>query len=245
VLPLQVLLGMMLRSDNNNKELKKLKMKNITKWLAASAVFGLLSLATQRADAITTGPLEMSYTTDSPYLLGTVIPADNSGGQAARDAAMTNNLLAQATQTQQSLNGSDYSRTTLAGGDPATTVGAVLGTGFVDGTTPISIDLSVTGTFEYLVVSYDGPNGGVAVFNISGLTGTIQLYRYGKIELDANGNPTGNIIGSNTMQMGFHLMTSWTLLNPTGVGVPDGGATVMLLGAALGALGMVRRYLRS
>jgi hypothetical protein len=30
-----------------------------------------------------------------------------------------------------------------------------------------------------------------------------------------------------------------------GSGVPDGGATVMLLGAALGALGMVRRYLIS
>jgi hypothetical protein len=30
-----------------------------------------------------------------------------------------------------------------------------------------------------------------------------------------------------------------------GAGVPDGGTTVMLLGAALGALGMVRRFLRS
>ena len=30
-----------------------------------------------------------------------------------------------------------------------------------------------------------------------------------------------------------------------GGGVPDGGATVMLLGAGLGALGMVRRYLKS
>jgi hypothetical protein len=30
-----------------------------------------------------------------------------------------------------------------------------------------------------------------------------------------------------------------------GQGVPDGGATVMLLGAALGALGMLRRYLKS
>jgi VPDSG-CTERM motif len=27
--------------------------------------------------------------------------------------------------------------------------------------------------------------------------------------------------------------------------VPDGGATIMLLGAALGALGMVRRFLKS
>jgi hypothetical protein len=31
---------------------------------------------------------------------------------------------------------------------------------------------------------------------------------------------------------------------PGGNGVPDGGATVMLLGAALGGLGMVRRYLK-
>jgi hypothetical protein len=30
-----------------------------------------------------------------------------------------------------------------------------------------------------------------------------------------------------------------------GAGVPDGGATVMLLGVALGTLGMVRRYLKS
>jgi hypothetical protein len=36
-------------------------------------------------------------------------------------------------------------------------------------------------------------------------------------------------------------MTHWDLLNPTTA--PDGGTTVMLLGAALGALGMVRRYL--
>jgi hypothetical protein len=33
--------------------------------------------------------------------------------------------------------------------------------------------------------------------------------------------------------------------SPGGQGVPDGGATVMLLGAGLGALGMVRRYLKS
>jgi peptidoglycan/LPS O-acetylase OafA/YrhL len=31
---------------------------------------------------------------------------------------------------------------------------------------------------------------------------------------------------------------------PSGVAVPDSGATVMLLGAALGSLGMARRFLR-
>ena len=33
-------------------------------------------------------------------------------------------------------------------------------------------------------------------------------------------------------------------LPPQGVPVPDAGATVMLLGAALGALGMARRFMR-
>ena len=65
-------------------------MKNITKWLAASVVFGLLSFATERADAI---PLEMSYTNDSPNLLGTVFPGIQAGGQLNRDVQMTNDLL--------------------------------------------------------------------------------------------------------------------------------------------------------
>ena len=216
-----------------------MKMKNITKWLAASVVFGLLSLATERADAI----LSMSYTTDSANLLGTAIPGEKLGGQAARDAAMTNFLLGRPLQSQITNNGSLYSRTTWPGGPAATTTGAVLGTGFSNGTTPISIDLSQTGTFEYLVVAYDGPNGGVAVFDIAGVTGTIEIYRYAKPEV-VNGVRTGNLLGSNTARRGYFRITSFTLLNPIG-SVPDGGATVMLLGAALGALGVVRRYLTS
>jgi hypothetical protein len=101
--------------------------------------------------------------------------------------------------------------------------------------------LSQTGTFDYLVVAYDGPNGGVAVFDIAGLTSTIQIYRYARPEV-VNGVRTGNLLGSNTMRQGYFRITSWTLLNPTG-SVPDGGATVMLLGAALGGLGMVRRFI--
>jgi VPDSG-CTERM motif len=215
-------------------------MQNITKWLAASVVFSVLSLATERADAVLLG---MQYTSPtSPYLLGTVVPGQKLlPGQAARDAAMTNFLLGMPSPSQTPSDGSLYSRTTL-GGPAATTTGAVIMNGFSDGTTPISIDLSQYGTFQYLVAAYDGKNGGVAVWNISGLTGTIQIYRYAKPEV-VNGHFTGNLLGSNTAQRGYFLMTSWTLLNPTGV--PDGGATVMLLGAALGALGMVRRYLAS
>jgi hypothetical protein len=35
------------------------------------------------------------------------------------------------------------------------------------------------------------------------------------------------------------------VMPPTINNVPDGGATVMLLGAALGALGMARRFLKA
>jgi hypothetical protein len=86
--------------------------------------------------------------------------------------------------------------------------------------------------------TYDGPNDGVAVFNVGGLTGSVDLYRYAKPLAN------GNLLGSNTAQQGYFLMTGWTLLNPTGT-VPDGGTTVMLLGMAFGALGMARRFLVS
>jgi hypothetical protein len=44
---------------------------------------------------------------------------------------------------------------------------------------------------------------------------------------------------------GTDASTAWFLddVSVNAVGVPDGGSTVMLLGAALGALGMVRRFL--
>ena len=217
-------------------------MKNITKWLAASVVFGLLSFATERADAI---PLEMSYTNNSPNLVGTVVPGIQAGGQLNRDVAMTNQLLGMSLgySFTDNLN-RVFSRTNMSGAGllQATPDNGVPVTGIVAGSTPISIDLSQYGTFQYLVAAYDGPNGGVAVFNIAGLTGTIELYRYAKPE-KINGQFTGNLLGSNTAQQGYFLMTGWSLLNPTSV--PEGGATVMLLGAALGALGIVRRFIMS
>jgi hypothetical protein len=84
----------------------------------------------------------------------------------------------------------------------------------------VSIDLG-TGGFTYLLAKYDGPNGGSEVWNIQGLAGTIT------------------IPGS----LGMFGISHYSLFGPGGGGVPDGGATVMLLGAALGALGVVRRYL--
>jgi len=210
------------------------------KYLAA-ALIALAGLGfTQRADAI----LEMTYNDgtnhSSQYLVGTVLPGtQGGGGQAQRDADMTNQLLSMGLGAQAIVpaGGSLYSRSFNNFGSlpAATATGAVLGTGILDGTTPVTVSLG-TG-FQYLVAAYDGPNGGVAVFNVAGLTGSVDLYRYARPEAN------GNLTGSNTAQQGFYKMTGWTLLNPTGA-VPDGGTTVMLLGAALGALSMTRRFFK-
>jgi hypothetical protein len=214
-----------------------MKIKYLAAVLISLAGLGL----TQRADAI----LQMKYNdgsgNSSQYLLGTVIPGtQGGGGQAQRDADMTNALLALGLGGQSgAINGSGlYSRSFNNFGSlpAATATGAVLGTGILEGTTPVTVNLG-TG-FQYLVAAYDGPNGGVAVFNVAGLTGSVDLYRYAKPLAN------GNLQGSNVAMQGYFKMTGWTLLNPTGA-VPDGGTTVMLLGAALGALGMARRFLRS
>jgi len=221
-----------------------MKMKNVTKWLAASAVFGLVCLASQPADAVLSMTYNGGTNNSSQYLVGTVVPGlqGQSGGQAVRDAAMTNTLIGMAVGAQPA--GSPlYSRSFNSFGSlpPATTNGAVAVTGLSGGTGNVFINLNVVGTFQYLVAAYDGPNGGVAVWNISGLTGTIEIYGYAKPE-KVNGQLTGNLLGSDHAQRGYFRITSYTLLNPTSV--PDGGATVMLLGAALGGLGMARRYLK-
>lgn len=104
---------------------------------------------------------------------------------------------------------------------PVTSVtGAVSGTG-----TNITIG---SGLYSYLFATYSGPNNpGV----ILGLVWYI-------------GNLSGDITIPATTGTGFNLI-GWTLFGPGVPGVPDGGTTVMLLGTALGALGMARRFLKA
>ena len=47
----------------------------------------------------------------------------------------------------------------------------------------------------------------------------------------------------NIPSIGFgHGLSGWALFTAPGGAVPDGGTSMMLLGAALGALGIVRRF---
>jgi hypothetical protein len=97
---------------------------------------------------------------------------------------------------------------------------AVLG-GLVDGTST-TINLG-TGLYTYLFAKYDGPNYGSEVWYVGNLNGIITI----------------------PATAGGYGLSGWTLFGPGVPGVPDGGTTAMLLGAALSVLGVARRYLKS
>lgn len=95
----------------------------------------------------------------------------------------------------------------------------IIATGGQNDTT---INLGAGGVYSYLFAKYDGQNDLSMVWYVGNLSGIITIPQNG---------PLG------------HGLSGWILFGPGGqVHAPDGGATVMLLGAALGALGMARRF---
>ena len=100
---------------------------------------------------------------------------------------------------------------------------AVLASGTTYGNLAVStvdIDLG-TGGFLYLTAKYDGPNFGTEVWHVGGLNGIITIPSFGG---------------------GYGISGSRLYTPGTGTGtVPDGGSTVLLLGAAVSGLGMVAR----
>jgi hypothetical protein len=126
-----------------------------------------------------------------------------------------NHLIGMALGTQEEADGQTYTRSNNDFGPLPTAVFALNGTG-----TKINLG---TGLYTYLFAKYDGPNYGSEVWYVGNLSGIITI----------------------PATAGGYALSGWTLFGPGGNGVPDGGTTVMLLGAALGALGMARRYIMS
>jgi hypothetical protein len=153
------------------------------------------------------------------HVVGTISPG--APADPADVATYINFMIGLAPGGSGTFSGQNITRTTnLFGSLPtATAVGSVSGSG-------TTIDLNaIGGTFTYLFAKYDGQNDLSQVWNISGLTGVITI-------------PADGPLG--------YGLSGWILFNPGGgpPGVPDGGTTVMLLGAALGSLGMARRFLK-
>jgi hypothetical protein len=111
------------------------------------------------------------------------------------------------------------STNTFASLPNALVTGAVSGPGNVT-----NINLGAGGVYSYLFAKYDGQNDVSQVWYVGNLSGMLTIPAFG---------PLG------------HGLSGWILFGPGGGRVPDGGTTVMLLGAALGALGIARRYIMS
>jgi hypothetical protein len=86
---------------------------------------------------------------------------------------------------------------------------------------------------EFLVVHFGvGPGG-------TGSGGSLEFFQIGAGETEVTVPGMGNVAGEDPF--GHGGISSIRGFCPPGV--PDGGLTVMLLGAALGALGIARRFI--
>ena len=92
----------------------------------------------------------------------------------------------------------------------------------------------------------------VAGFTFNLMSSTIMTQNAHELDIEGSGIVSGNGFDATNMDWAFgtesaggmtHLVFSFSADGTAGV--PDGGATVMLLGAALGALGMAGRFLKS
>jgi hypothetical protein len=128
-----------------------------------------------------------------------------------------NHLASMALNTTEKYNGQTYSRLSNAFGSLPQAVSA----GHVDGTDN-RIDLGSGGLYTYLFANYSGPNSRSEVWYVGDLSGNIRI----------------------PAMVGGSALSGWTLFRPDVPGVPDGGTTAILLGAALVALGMARRVLK-
>ena len=128
-----------------------------------------------------------------------------------------NHLIGMALGTSDKADGQTYFRSNNSFGQLPQAVLA----GHVNGTST-TINLG-SGLYTYLFAKYDGPNYGSEVWYVGDLSGIIEI----------------------PATAGGYGLSGWTLFGPGIPGVPDGGTTAMLLGAALGALGLARRFLLS
>jgi VPDSG-CTERM motif len=162
-------------------------------------------------------PPTINLTIGDEHALG-VVEGNIPPGEGVR-RNFVNHLIEMALGSHDQAFGRDFSRSNNSFSllPQAVLAGHVNGTG-------TTVNLG-SGLYTYLFANYEGDrqhSDSAEVWYVGNLSGVITI---------------PGIFGMNSL-------SGWTLFGP-GVGgvVPDGGTTVMLLGAALGALGVVRRFL--
>lgn len=95
---------------------------------------------------------------------------------------------------------------------------------------PLSFTFTLPAGTKYLIAQWDGPQGLDAVYYVGNLSGSVTI--------------NNDVPGSNSQGQpyaNFGLSDLW--FGDSTPSVPDGGSTVLLLGAALSGLGLIRRKL--
>ncbi len=161
-------------------------------------------------------PPSISLTIGDAHELGFVNFGIPSGD--ADRIAYVNHLIGMALGTQDDALGQHFTRSNHAFSPLPQAVLALNGPGI-----QTSINLGAGGLYTYLFAKYDGPNYGSEVWYVGDLSGIITI----------------------PATAGRYGLSGWTLFGPGHPGVPDGGTTAMLLGTALGVLGIARRYIMS
>jgi hypothetical protein len=158
-----------------------------------------------------------ALTIGDAHELGRVLPGLPQGDADITYFVDTMVHLALGGSTHVNINGHDnlVTRSLHSFGALPTPMLALRGTG-------TTINLGAQGTYQYLFAFYSR-NAGSEVWYVGDLSGMITI----------------------PAAWGQYGLSGWALFSSCGVGVPDGGATVMLLGVAFCALGIARRFIMS
>ena len=201
------------------------------------SIFGLVLLALAVSQVANASPIYLSVGAGGSagdYIVGEVFTTnDIQGGLLVRDEVAIDYLVGMSLGQRSGTAPEYYRSTTDFGTLPGAVQTGAIGTnpeGFtIDGSW---IVVTLSQPYAYLMGSYDGPNGGSELWYIGNIAAGTPIY------IPLNAYPSGT---PQNLATGDHYQaTSWTAYNPTSV--PDGGATVTLLGLAMVGLGFARRF---
>jgi hypothetical protein len=185
-------------------------MRTYTKWAAVAALGCVLPFAVQATP----------ITGNDATLLNAIgyiqpgVDASSSTGES-----QVNSLLEWVSGTISDPSDDDFKFVTVAGGIYNETA-VYFGPGGSSG----NVDLGAGG-YAFLAVKYDGAQGTLQVWDVSGLTGSVTVAGQDENGKTPNVSYLFNAVQSHNIQ------------------IPDGGTTIALLGFALAGVGFLRRKL--
>ncbi len=225
---------------------------NVQKTIAVAAVIGMCGCFAPTSAKATT--ITLTLGSGASYAIGQVFGSASNGGEPQHDNDDITQFLGMAPSVSGNFTIPEgtyfYQRTSLstAGLSLDTTTESYNGAGNISGLTHVTIGgeayiqftlPSVVNPYSFLLPKYDGPNGGGELYYVGGFAPGTTI----NIPLNADVAGSGGVTNLVDVTSGGYGMTSFVIVSGTRTNVPDGGATALLLGAAVCGIGLIRRKL--